>query len=279
MSTKKKIIIGLVMFLAFIAIGGIVIGAVYSEQVNIVVMGVEGTRTDTLFFMTIDTKSNTVKALSIPRDTYAPTEGKNGLGQKKINAVYGFKDNGGIEGVVRTVENLLNVKVDHYVKVDYDGVEAIIDLIGGVEVDVPIRMLYDDPYSIPPLHIDFQPGLQTIHGDQAMAYLRFRKSNDGKISGGDVQRIERQQDFLVNAAKGLITPKLPYIAYQAMTYVDTDMSAAKAALLGTAMYGVDKESVEFQTLPEDYIGSGKDGLSYFFHDSEATQALMNEWFQ
>ena len=276
-SPVKKGFTVIAFVLLFFLIGGILINLFYDTRVNIVVMGIDGRRTDTLIFVSVENKDNTLRAGSIPRDTYFPTEGKTYLGQSKINAVYGFKDVGGPEGVVKAVEKLMGTKVDHYVLVNYDGIEAIVDLIGGVEIDVPFRMKYDDIYATPPLHIDFEPGLQIISGKDAMPYLRFRKSNDGSISQGDVQRITRQQDFIMSAAKQAISLKLPYTVYKALDYVESDLPAIKAALIGTAILGVTPNDVDIITLPMTSIGRGADGLSYFFHDDEATKALLSNW--
>src|SRR5660397_110632 len=98
---SKKISYVLISILILI----VLFNVIYNERVNVLVMGVESTRTDTIMFLSIDTGSNKVDAVSIPRDTYYPIEGKNGLGQKKINAVYGFTDKGGPEGLVRAVSN------------------------------------------------------------------------------------------------------------------------------------------------------------------------------
>lgn len=252
-------------------------GFLTKERVNILVMGIEGTRTDTMIFLSIDPKNNKVDAISVPRDTYFPTEGKNGAGQAKLNAVYGFKEIGGPVGVKNTVSKLLGTHIDYYVAVNYDAVKEIVDLIGGVEVDVPFRMKYDDPYSKPPLHIDFQPGVQTIDGDQAMAYLRFRKNADGSHSGGDIKRMERQQDFIKSAAKSAIQIKLPYIVARSLSYVKTDMPLSKAVLIATSMIGTDMESVNIQTIPSKGTGTGKDGLSYFYYDPDATKALIEQF--
>ncbi|MFO7886985.1 MAG: LCP family protein [Eubacteriales bacterium] len=251
------------------------INMAYNERINVLVMGVESTRADTIIFLSIDTGSNNVNAVSIPRDTYYPTEGKDGIGQNKINAVYGFTDIGGPEGLVRAVSNLLDTKIDYYVLVDYEGVEAVVDLIGGVEVDVPFRMKYDDPYANPPLHIDFETGVQLINGPEALEYLRFRKSNDGSVGGGDVSRIKRQQDFLKNAAKSSLGPKLPFVIARGLSYVDTDMPLYKGGLIGVSMIGTNSEKINFHTLPMDYSGYGNDGLSYFFYDEEETSNLIN----
>lgn len=268
----KVISIILIAILALIAI----INISYNKRINVLVMGVESTRTDTIIFLSIDTGKNSIDAVSIPRDTYYPVEGKDGLGQKKINAVYGFKDSGGPEGLTSAVSDLLNTKIDYYISVDYKGVSEIVDLIGGVEVDIPFKMKYDDPYADPPLHIDFEPGIQKINGDEALEYLRFRKSNDGSVGGGDVSRIERQQDFLKSAAKSSLNLKLPFVIVRGLSYVDTDMPFHKGGLIGTSMIGINSQKINFHTLPMDYSGYGNDGLSYFFHDQEETNNLMDD---
>jgi len=277
---KKSKLQGLFKFVLIFILLGIIaffaIGFFTNERVNVIVMGVEGKRTDTMIFMSIDTKENTIDAISIPRDTYFPTEGKNGQGQAKLNAVYGFKEIGGPEGVRNSISRLLGVEIDYYVTVNYDGVAEIVDLVGGVEVDVPFKMKYDDPYSTPPLHIDFEPGIQKIDGDEAMAFLRFRKNNDGSHSGGDIDRMERQQAFLKSAAKSAIQIKLPYIVARGLSYVETDMPLSKATLLATAMLGAGEDALIMQTLPSAGTGTGKDGLSYFYHDETATKALIQQ---
>lgn len=246
----------------------------YSETVNFLIIGIEGTRTDTIIYVSVNTKNNTVDAISIPRDTYFPTEGHSKAGQKKINAVYGFKDVGGAEGVKNAVSKLLGTNIDYYVKVDYDGVRKIVDMIGGVEVDIPYEMKYDDPYADPPLHIYFEPGVQTINGDQAMEYLRFRKSKSGKYSGGDVQRVERQQQFLKNAASKSLSPKLPILVSSGLKYIETDAPKWELSKISTAMLGTQNDNIRFHILPEDRVGKGSDGLSYFFHSEEKTSQLM-----
>ncbi len=267
---KFLLIICAIGILAFVGVA-----MMTKDRINILVMGVEGTRTDTMIFMSIDPDRNKVDAISIPRDTYFPTEGKNGAGQAKLNAIYGFKEIGGAEGVKNAVSKILGTDIDYYVTVRYDAVKEIVDLIGGVEVDVPFRMKYDDPYSVPPLHIDFQPGVQVIDGDQAMAYLRFRKNADGSHSGGDIKRMERQQDFLKSAAKSAIQIKLPYIVLRSLSYVETDMPMSKALLIATSMIGTKMDDVILQTIPSNGTGTGKDGLSYFYYDPDGTKALMD----
>ena len=267
---KKKIIVTVSVLLALLVLAS----AFYDTRVNVLVMGVEGTRTDTMLFVSVSTKTNRVDVISIPRDTYYPTEGKNKLGQKKLNAVYGFKEIGGPEGVASAVSNILGVRIDHTVVVDYDAVKNVVDALGGVEVDVPFDMKYDDPYATPPLHIDFKAGVQTITGDNAIGYLRFRKSNDGKIREGDVQRIVRQQDFIIAAAKKAMSFKLPFVVTTAVNSVETDLSIPNSLFLALNAIGVNSDTIHTYTLPVKTIGTGSDGLSYFYHDPSETTILM-----
>jgi LCP family protein required for cell wall assembly len=267
---KQKLIIAAIAVVVIIAM----IAVFYNDRVNVLVMGIEGTRTDTMLLVSMSTSRNTVDVISIPRDTYFPTEGKTKLGQKKLNAVYGFKDIGGAEGVANAVSKILGVEIDHTVTVNYDAVANIVNLLGGVEVDVPFDMRYDDPYATPPLHIDFKAGTQIITGDNAIGYLRFRKSNDGKIREGDVQRIERQQAFIIAAAKKAIGPKLPYLVSAAIKEVDTDLTVGDGLLYTFSMLGIGESNVHMHTLPAKSIGTGSDGLSYFYYDADATHQMM-----
>lgn len=244
------------------------------DPVNLLVYGLEGKRTDTMMLVMLQPDQKQVHVMNIPRDTYHPTPGHDGLGQAKLNATYGFKQGGGVEGLRAAVQEIAGVNIDYFVEVDYDGVAGIVNALGGVEVDVPFDMVYDDNQATPPLHIDFKAGSQTIQGDQAIGYLRFRKSNDGSIREGDVQRIARQQDFLKAAAGKSLSWRLPLVTAQALKMVKTDLELVKGVQLAIGMMGTPKESVYFHVIPAAKSGRGKDGLSYYFHDPQKTLTLV-----
>jgi len=269
---KKK----LLTLLSVILIALLAFSIVYPARINILVLGIEGTRTDTMILFSLDLKDNEIDAISIPRDTYFPTDGHNGLGQKKLNALYGFKENGGSKGVTAAIESILTISIDYCVTVDYEAVKALTNLIGGVEVDVPFDMSYDDPYANPPLHIDIKKGVQTLYGDDVIGYLRFRKSNDGSIREGDVQRIERQQTFLKSAVSSAISPKLPHLILKGLSYVESDLPSLRGISYAIAILGINENQIYFHTLPENYTGKGEDGLSYFFYDQAKTSTLVNQ---
>lgn len=147
------------------------------ERVNILVFGTDGVRADTILVLSYEVSAQSIDIISIPRDTYHHVPGHNNKDQKKINAVYGFgKGDGGSPGMKQQIANLLNMPMHYFVKVDYNGVSDIIDVIGGVEVDVHRNLYYDDPKATPPLHIHISKGVQVLDGKNSVGYLRWRKT-------------------------------------------------------------------------------------------------------
>lgn len=242
------------------------------KRINVLVIGVDGGRSDTLMLLSYDPKHKLGDIVSVPRDTYFHVEGKNAADLRKINAVYGFKgEDGGSPGVAKAVSAILGVPVHHYVKMDYEAVEAVVNVVGGVEIDIPFNMDYDDPYADPPLHIHFKKGLQKLNGKQAVEYLRWRKNN-GSEGQGDLPRIGRQQEFVVTLAKKAIGLKLPLVIKTVFDYLETDMNLGDMIYLGTVGIGVDFSKLESVTIPGE-VGM-KNGASYLFHDPELTYELM-----
>ena len=155
-----------------------------AKRVNLLALGINDGLSDVLMLVSWDMDENKVDLISVPRDTYYEREGYNSPGQKKINAAYASK-----EGLISTAnavsDVLMGIPINYYAIIDYDAVEAIVDGVGGVTVDVPKAMKYDDPYDDPPLHISIPAGVQTLDGEHAVQYLRFRKG----YSNGDIGRI------------------------------------------------------------------------------------------
>lgn len=242
-----------------------------SNRVNVLMMGTDGGRSDTMMLVSYDPDTKLIDIVSLPRDTYHQMSGKSPM---KLNAVMGLKGSlGGPAGVSREVSKLLGVPVDYYVSVDYRAVEEVVDIIGGVEIDIPRRMKYDDPYAEPELHIDLKAGEQTLNGDQAIQFLRWRKNNDGSGGAeGDLGRIERQQMFVKTALKKALGLKLPLLIPTAFKYVKTDMSVGDMVKQGTSMIGMDMKNTRSYRIP----GEAKNisGGSYYLHYPKATEAVM-----
>ncbi|MDU5185340.1 MAG: LCP family protein, partial [Peptoniphilus harei] len=118
----------------------------------------DNARSDTIMVVNLDGKTGKVNIISIPRDTYTKI---NGYKKTKINHSFKY---GGSELTLDTVNKLLGTDIKYYVTVDYRFVEDVVDKIGGVEVDVPIDMKYEDPTADPPLTIDIKAGRQNLKG-------------------------------------------------------------------------------------------------------------------
>lgn len=236
---------------------------------NILVMGednVEGSRrSDTILFVTVDIDDRNIRVLSLPRDTRVSIPQH---GTQKLNHAFAY---GGPDLLKATVSNYLDEPILYYVIVDYDSFPAFVDMLGGVEVDVPKRMRYVDRAGN--LNINIQPGLQVLDGEKALHFVRFRKD-----ALGDIGRIQRQQQFLKAMLKKAYDPrvivKLPDLAAQAMKIFKTDMSTSFALqLAGFIQNEVGRERMFFATL------SGKpamiDNISYWMGDVQSAQLFLN----
>ncbi len=243
-----------------------------SRRVNVLMMGSDGGRSDTMMLVSFDPGLKLMDIVSIPRDTYHPVPGHTAVGAQKLNAVYGFKGAaGGAEGVAREVEKLLGIPVNYYVNIDYDAVREIVDILEGIPVTIDQPMNYDDEYDDPPLHIHFSKGPILLSGDNAVQYLRWRKNN-GEEGAGDLGRIQRQHDFVKASLKKAISLKLPQVIRASFKHVKTDMTVDKMLFYGVSLVGIDTEKLKSVMIPGEV--SSVDGLSCYIHDPEATEQLL-----
>ncbi len=194
-----------------------------------------GMRTDTMILVSIDAKENTAKLLTIPRDTRVKYKGS----WIKINGAYFY---GEAAGSVQAVEELLNTKVDRYAVVDFEGVTELVELMGGIDVDVPFRMYK-------PLEgIDLKKGPQHLNGVQALGYMRYR---DGTHS--DFDRSERQKEVLVQLAEKVVQPsnlmKIGDLFATAQKYMETDITIQEIGALAKVGGQILNNGVESQLLP------------------------------
>jgi len=244
------------------------------KRQNILLLGVDsngadsdlwvGTRTDTMILMNIDPKTKTVNAISIPRDSkvFLP----NGMTQK-INAAHAI---GGIDMTVKTVQDTLGVKVDRYIMFHDEGVRAVVDALGGVDIYIEKNMKYD-VYS-GKLHINFQKGYRHLDGSNVVEYLRFRHD-----ATGDIGRTKRQQWFLRGLLADLKKPetlvKIPKIISVTNKYVKTNMTPYEMTQYATLATHFDMDNIEVAMLPG---GPNKLGYtSYWILDPDKTQNVID----
>lgn len=237
---------------------------------NILLSGQDrsGGGSDTNLLVRIDVPARRIDAVSLPRDTLLHRERYS----NRLNYAYA---SGGTELLRSEVENLLGVPVDYCVSVDLDGFIALVDHIGGVELDIPVDMDYDDPAQ--DLHIHYKSGVRRLSGQQAMEVVRWRKNNDGSsYPDADIGRIRTQQAFIrAAAAQALRLRNLPALARVALACVKTDLTAGNLVWLGAQAAEIGTDNLSFYTLPGD--GSLRyRGESVYVLDPAATLALVNE---
>lgn len=252
------------------------------ERVNVLVLGIDGGdgelgRTDTMILASVDPASGKVSLLSIPRDTRVQIPGRRGY--DKINAAHAY---GGPRLAMATVSQFLDVPVKYYVKLDFEGFKRIVDILGGVEIDVERRMKYDDYAQN--LHINLYPGLQRLDGESALGYVRFRADGLGDISLVDPAqgeyggRIRRQQKFIHALAQEVLQAstivKVPALSLQLWDCVSTNLPFTQMMSLGLAMRDFDSESIVTALIPG--VGDKVGGVSYWVPNLDATQAMVDK---
>ena len=239
---------------------------------NILICGTDddGTRTDTIIIAHLDANDHTVALLSIPRDTPVATGGG---GLMKINSVYAGGGKDGMERLAARLKDLLGFPVDGYVLVDLEAFQKTVDLVGGVEFDVPMDMNYEDPSQN--LYIHLQKGLQTLDGEQAMGLVRFRKG----YATQDIQRTQTQQQFLKALAKQCLSvsslTKLREFADIFSQYVTTNLTTGNMVWFGKEL------SCDFDNM-KTYTAEGEgamiNGASYYPLYAGKLLSVVNEAF-
>lgn len=147
-------------------------------------------RTDTMIVVTINPKTKKTTMVSIPRDTYTQIIGTSTSQTDKINSAYTYD---GVDGAIKTVEKLVNVPINYYVLVNMDGLEKIVNAVGGVDVNV--KFSWTDPEHVG--NYKFTKGKMHLNGAQALAYARMRYVDPE----GDYGRQKRQQEVITQIVK------------------------------------------------------------------------------
>lgn len=142
----------------------------------------DSARSDMVMVARLQFEKNRITGVTIPRDTLAKVEG---YSVRRINAFHAI---GGRDLAEKAVEELLGINIDRVLVVNYSVFKEMVDMLGGIEVDVKRFMKYDDERG--DLHIDLAPGTQTLDGDDAIGYVRYRKD-------GDFNRQRRQREFMM----------------------------------------------------------------------------------
>jgi polyisoprenyl-teichoic acid--peptidoglycan teichoic acid transferase len=212
-------------------------------KLNVLILGYQADEatTDTIIVAHLDVARRVATLVSIPRDTWVSVPR---AGFTKINAAYAV---GGAHATAKAASKLLGgIPIDAIVALQPEGAAALVDAMGGLDVNVDEAMDYDDDNGN--LHIHLQKGEQHLTGSQVAGYVRFRHD-----LASDFGRVRRQQQVLKLIMNQLSAPqnwaKLPAIMKLARKDVNTTLSNAQLLSLLTVYRNVPDENVRSFTLP------------------------------
>lgn len=213
--------------------------------------GDDASRSDVIMLARIDPKEGTVSLISIPRDTMVTINGET----QKINAAYAFS---GAGGAVRCISQFAGVDITHYVSIDFEGLVEVVDMLGGVWVDVP-ESFSTGTYT-------FEAGEQLLTGDEALAFARDRYH----VSGGDFGRAQAQRILVEAIVRQVLASspiELPGLISKLASCITTDLSAVQ--LVELAQQFVGKDLTMYSAICPSYT-LYQDGVSY-------VGTMFDEW--
>ncbi len=263
-----------------------------TDRVNILLMGIDRrpgepfiSRTDSMLIISINPETEKVSILSVPRDLYVMLPGR---GRDRINTafVYGAAGNnpaGGAALAMQTVEYNLGIPIDHYVLVDFSAVINGVDLLGGVDVNVPYTI--NDPtypsmnYGYDPLYIP--AGLQHLDGTMALKYARTRHQDmDFGRSRRQQQLILAVRDKAVALGIGGMLQQAPSFYQQLEQGIRTDLSMDQMIRLATTLSGIPSANIHSEVLDQRYVSghTTEQGAQVLVLNNNVVAPLIQQMF-
>ena len=224
---------------------------------------------DTMLLIRFNPHTDQLVVLSLPRDTRTVVDGR----LTKLNEAN--RDGGPALAATSVNELLGGVEIDRYVRINVQGVEKLIDALGGVNVNVPADMKYQDDSQH--LYINLKAGEQRLDGDQALQFLRFRYDDNG-----DIGRIQRQQMMMRAVVEQTLNPKtiarLPKILSVIQSHVDTNLSVEELLALSGFASQTNAHNVQMLMLPGEFSNAYDYELSYWLPHLREIDDMVAEYF-
>jgi LCP family protein required for cell wall assembly len=225
---------------------------------------------DSMLLIRFNPGMQQVTVLSLPRDTRTYVDG---AGITKINEANAL---GGPALAARSTSDLLGgVGVDRYVRINVQGVEKLIDALGGIKVYVPQDMKYQDDSQH--LYINLKQGEQRLNGSQAVQFLRFRYD-----AYGDIGRVQRQQTFLRAMREQALQPatltRLPQILSVIQSNLDTNLNVEELIALAGFASQIERSNMQMLMLPGTFSNAGEYEASYWLPNQAQIEMMVRQYF-
>lgn len=263
------------------------------KEIKVLILGVstdtDAELTDTIMIASYNPNTQKANLLSIPRDTFTGKNPKKAVASQKINSLYNI--NKTPDKTLAAVNELTGLDIKYYVVVKTEALIKLVDAIGGVKFNVPMRMKYTDTSQN--LVIDLEEGEQLIDGNKAEQLLRFRHNDPQKGVGmtsypaeygdNDFGRMRTQRDFIIATLKQTLKPsnifKIGQILEIANENVDTNLELSFVKDYIPYAVELDTENITSATLPGTTPDVSKtNGVSIFVADKKASKELIQSMF-
>lgn len=279
-------IVVLVLFVAFVAVVAlfysgnkedsttqITSGAsLLSDNYNILLLGRDKTAglSDVITIASIDMKNNNVNIMQIPRDTYF------NYGNDEHNKINGAPCVIGVSSFSDRLAQTLGIDIDYYLSLDLDVLEEIIDMISGIDIEVPLDMDYDDPAQNLSIHL--KAGKNHLNGKEAIGFLRYRS---GYVTG-DIGRLDAQKLFMDAFFTRFSEQKNFVVFYNVFKLVsaktETNIREQDIISMGLKMNSKKDMKVYYMTAPGEAVRSDKSGAWYYILSSPSMSELLKNGF-
>ncbi|HIW34815.1 MAG TPA: LCP family protein [Candidatus Paenibacillus intestinavium] len=240
--------------------------SVKEKPVTMVLLGVDqrkgagGLNTDVMLVAALNPITKKGAVIAMPRDTRISYNNAT----RKANAFYANyyvkaqkdgadKNEAMLKGKTAVKEMLgefYNIPIQYAVSVNFQGFRDVVDVLGGIEVDVDMRMKWTDSHDN--TDIDLQPGLQTLNGKKTLDFVRFRQSKGNPNASSDFERNNRQSVVLKALSKKMLSlggiTKIGNVIDEVSDDVYTDMPASELERMITTYYNISMDNITFMSL-------------------------------
>ena len=242
-------------------------------------LGKSEAMTDTIMVAKYSPSTGEATLLSIPRDSFVGNNPNTATASDKINSKYQISP----QKTIDAANKLTGLNLKYYITVDTKALRDLVNAIGGVYFDVPIKMDYDD--SSQNLYIHLEPGYQLLDGEKAEWLVRFRHNNNGtsysyEYGDNDLGRMRTQREFIMAVAKQAlklenitkINDILKIVEKEVETNIDWDTMMEYAP----ALLNINADNIKTGMLP----GTAQycNGVAVYLVDEDESKELVNELF-
>jgi LCP family protein required for cell wall assembly len=220
------------------------------DVLNVLLVGKESTNSDSMMIASYNKKTGKIVLGSFLRDSYVPIEK---YGWYKLNATFPL---GGIGLTINTINQIYDLDIQRYITVDFDGFTKIVDILGGVEIEVSEleAKKLNEAYQL-----NLSPGMQTLNGEAALGYSRIRRD-----VGDDYARTARQRKVITAALNKMYNTRNPAkvtkLVSEGIKYVKTNLELDEIYSLITGFMSLQNTNIESIQIPANGMFTNRDDV-------------------